>query len=61
MIDPDGIQIQKTNLPDSIKIKEVPEFDFQCYNLEDDKDYEHYVKDIEKEVRKSFEYRAFIK
>lgn len=61
MIDPDGIQIQKTNLPDLIKIKEIPEFDFQCYNLEDDKDYEHYVKDIEKEVRKSFEYRAFIR
>ena len=61
MIDPDGIQIQKINLSDIIKIKDVPEFETQCYNLDDDKDYEHYVKDIEKEVRRSFEYRAFIK
>lgn len=61
MIDPDGIQIQKINLPDLINIKEVPEFDIEIYNLEDDKEYEQYIKDIEKEARKSFEYRAFIK
>lgn len=61
MIDPDGMQIQRHNLSNIINIKEVPEFETQCYNLEDDKDYEKYIKDIEKEVRKSFEYRAFIK
>lgn len=61
MIDPDGMQIQKVNLPDLIKIKQVPEFDFDIYHLEDDKEYDRYIKDIEKEVRKSFEYRAFIK
>lgn len=61
MIDPDGIQIQQNNLPDTIKITEVPEFETEIYNLEDDKDYEHYIKDIEKEVRRSFEYRAFIR
>lgn len=59
MIDPDGIQIQKTNLSDIIKITNVPEFDMQCYNTEDEKDYDKYIKDIEKEVRRSFEYRAF--
>ena len=61
MIDPDGIQIQETNLPDKIKIIEVPKFETECYNLEDDKDYEHYVKDVKNEVRKSFEYKQFIK
>lgn len=61
MIDPDGIQIQESNLPDIIKIREVPEFETEVYNLEDDKDYDHFVKDVEKEVRKSFEYRALIK
>ena len=61
MIDPDGIQIQKSNLPELINIKEVPFFDMEVYNLEDDKDYEKYIKDIEREVRRSFEYRAFIK
>lgn len=61
MLDPDGIQIQRTNLPEKININEVPEFDSLIYNLEDDKDYDHYIKDIEKEVRKSFEYRAFIR
>ena len=61
MLDPDGIQIQRTNLPEKISINEVPEFDSLIYNLEDDKDYDHYIKDIEKEVRKSFEYRAFIR
>lgn len=61
MIDPDNIQIQKVNLPDHIHISEVPEFETECYNLEDDKDYEKYIKDIEKEARRSFEYRVFIK
>lgn len=61
MIDPDGIQIQETNLPDKIKIIEVPKFETECYNLEDDKDYEHYVKDVKNEVGKSFEYKQFIK
>ena len=60
MIDPDGIQIQKTNLPSVLNIKQVPEFDMQCYNLDDEKDYEKFVKDIESDVRRSFEYRKFI-
>lgn len=61
MIDPDGIQIQNSNLSDVIKVRQVVPFDTQIYNLEDDKEYETYVKDVEKEVRKSFEYRRFIK
>ena len=61
MMDPDGIQIMTSNLPDTINIKEVPIFDFEIYNLSDDKEYNQYIKDIEKVVRRSFEYRAFIK
>lgn len=61
MIDPDGLQIQNNSLPDKITIKEVPVFDFEIYNLSEDKEYKQYIKDIEKEIRRSFEYRAFIK
>lgn len=61
MMDPDGLSIQKSNLPNLIKIKEVPIFEFEVYNLADDKEYNNYIKDIEKETRKSFEYREFIK
>lgn len=62
MIDPDGIQIQESNLPSKIVInnKEIPPCDFECYCLEDDKDYKLFISDIEKDVRKSIEYRKFI-
>lgn len=62
MIDPDGIQTQSTNLSNiiSINMNEIPECDIQCYCLDDDKEYEHFVKDIESTVRRSFEYRNMI-
>lgn len=60
MIDPDGIQIQESNLPAVINLKQVPEFDTQCWCLEDEKDYEKFVVEVEKQVRRSFEYRKFI-
>jgi len=62
MIDPDGIQIQESNLPNKIVIAnaEIPICDFECYCLEDEKSYKHYIDDIEKTVRRSFEYRRFI-
>lgn len=61
MIDPDSLQIQRSNLPNTITIKQVSPFETEVYNLSDEKDYNHYIKDIEKEVRRSFEYKAFIK
>ena len=61
MIDPDGIQIQETNLSNKINIKEVPEFDMEPYLLEDEKEYKHFIDDVERQVRRSFEYREFIK
>ena len=61
MIDPDGIQIQRNSLSDTIDINQVPEFENEIYNLEDETDYKHYIKDVEQQIRRSFEYRAFIK
>lgn len=61
MIDPDGIQIQEFTLKSTIDLKDIPEYDFNCYMLEDDKDFKKYITDIEKNIRRSFEYRQFIK
>lgn len=61
MIDPDGIQILDTKLSSQINIGEVPEFDMEPYMLEDEKDFNKYIIDIERQVRRSFEYREFIK
>ena len=61
MIDPDGIQIQESNLPSNISILKVPEFETEIYNLEEEKDYKNYIKDVEREVRRSFEYRQMVK
>lgn len=61
MIDPDGMQIQRTNLSSSINVNQVPEFDSEVYNLEDDKDYKAFINDVKRCVRSMFEYRAFIK
>lgn len=60
MFDPDGIQVQNTSLSNIITINKVPEFEAEVYILDDEKDYNKYIKDIEKEVRQSFEYRQFI-
>lgn len=60
MIDPDGLNITTTALQDTIHIKEVPELDMEVYSLEDDKEFDKFMKDIEGQVRRSFEYRQFI-
>lgn len=60
MIDPNNIQIQNENLPSKINVTRVNPFEGECYELNDDKDYERYIKDIEKCVRHSFEYRRFV-
>ena len=62
MIDPNNIQIQNNNLSSIINVTKVNPFDGgeNCYDLNDDKDYERYIKDIEKYIRHSYEYRKFI-
>lgn len=61
MIDPDAIQIQRANLVDKISMEDIPEMEeVNPYNLEDDKEYAKYIKDVKYAVRKSFEYKSFI-
>ena len=57
MIDPDGIIITMSELSDSIVLKDVPDCDFESFDLSDDKSFERYVKEIDMLVRSSFEYR----
>ena len=63
MIDPEQIQPQEHNLANIITLSanEVPECDIQCWCLDDDKEYEKFVKAVESTVRRSFEYKEFIK
>lgn len=61
MVDPDSILITQENKNNTLSFNEVPEFDFLIFDLEDDKEREKYFKNIEKEVRGSYEYRAMIK
>ena len=61
MVDPDSIVVQQHNDMTVLKFGEIPEFDFLIYDLEDDKEKMKYFKDIEKEIRGSFEYRAMVK
>jgi len=61
MIDPDDIMVTEEKLPSQIKLINIPEFEYQIYDTSDEKEYEHYIKDVESQVRRSFEYRQFIK
>lgn len=60
MLDPDEIIVQSGNLPNIIKINEVPEFETEVYCLEDEKERKKFIKDVESRVRRSFEYKKFI-
>ena len=57
MIDPDGIVLTMSNLSESIVLKDVPDCDFESFDLSDDKSFERYIKEIDMFVRGSFEYR----
>lgn len=43
-----------------MEIKELPYFDAEPYDFNDSKSFEHYISDLERIVRQSFEYRQFI-
>lgn len=43
-----------------LKMEDIPEYDIEDYDLMDKKDRANYIKDLEKIVRGSFEYRQFI-
>ena len=61
MIDPDDILVTEEKLPSTINLINIPEFEYQVYDTNDEKEYEKYIKDVESQVRRSFEYRQFIK
>jgi hypothetical protein len=44
----------------TLKISQAPKFDYEQYDLDDPKDFKHYVDDVERIVRNSFEYRSMI-
>lgn len=60
MIDPDNIILVEDNKNTELKINNVPEFDLLVWDLEDDKELKKYYTTIEREIRKSFEYREMI-
>ena len=43
-----------------LDIKELPYYDAEPYDFNDTKSFEHYISDLERIVRNSFEYRQFI-
>ena len=61
MIDPDSIIVQKHNENNQLKFNNIPEYDYITYDLEDTKQVNKFFKNIEQEVRSSFEYRNMIK
>lgn len=64
MINPVNL-IKIDNLSDSndkvFKITDLPQYDFEDYDLSDGKDFSRYLSDIENIVRGSYEYREMIK
>ena len=63
MIDPDGLIITTSNTSNviDIKSKDIPTCDIEVYCLDDEKEYEKFVKDVEANVRRSYEYKELIK
>lgn len=61
MIDPDSIVVQEHNKNNQLNFGDIPEYDYITYDLEDDKQLKKYFKNIEMEIRSSFEYRQMIK
>ena len=63
MQDPNNIIICNNNKDNVINIINLNDFDYNIpvYNIDDGKDFSKFVKDIEKTVRSSYEYKQFIK
>ena len=62
MIDPNTIIVQNNNLPNTINVTNLNEFELtNPYDLSDTKDFARFCKDVEKVVRSSYEYKLFIR
>lgn len=53
-------ELQKSNIPEVIKLDELPPYEIQDYDVFDEKDFRKYINDIKKTVRNSLEYRQYI-
>lgn len=63
MRDPDGLHAfyeYADEVPDVIKIKDLPPCTIPDYDLNDEKEMVKYLRDIEKVVRTSFEYKQMV-
>ena len=63
MIDPANlktVEVKDTNTS-IVKMDYIPECELKVYDIYDDKGFEKYLADVENCVRKSFEYKRFIK
>lgn len=61
MINESSLMGIQPNEVDVVKIpKDIPSMDIEDYDLFDDKDREKYIKDLERTVRSSYEYRNMI-
>lgn len=49
-----------TNTNSLLELTKITEFEDSVYDLDDEKDFQKYIKEIEKAVRTSIEYRRFI-
>lgn len=47
--------------PEIVSINELPEYNHKDYDLMDEKDFKKYIKDIERTIRNSMEYRSMVK
>ena len=63
MIDPNTIHEEYEyidEVPEVIKISELPMYDRYDYDLNDDQSFKHYIDAVERNVRTSFEYRQMV-
>lgn len=61
MIDPAGIiEVVPNSSTQILKLNYIPDCDTEVYDIYDEKSFKDLIKDVEKEVRKSFEYKRYI-
>lgn len=60
MRDPNKLNPIYSNQPNSINLKNPPVYDIEDWDLNDQKEYRKYVREVKKIVRGSFEYKQMI-
>ena len=60
MRDPNSLNAANLNQPTTINLKNPPVYDIADWDLNDNKEYRKYIREVKKNVRNSFEYKAMI-